>query len=124
PATTATFFAVVPQIRDRTLSQVSQEGDQFGMVLLVLAVLTVAAVGNPMKRRAPVGFDDRPPDVRLGGWVAKVGEGALDVLRRHAMVVTQHAPASSVPYGLYPSLVRAWRVTARCARLVQVPQPL
>src|SRR5262249_16613597 len=84
PSTTPFLLEVVREIGDSALSQVSLEGDQSGMILLMLAVLASAAVGDPVKHRSPVTLDDCPPNIGLGSGVAKVGEGVLDVLCGHA----------------------------------------
>lgn len=42
------------------------------MVLFVFAVLALTAIGDPMKGRAPIVFDDAPSNIRLGRRIAQI----------------------------------------------------
>ena len=60
------------------------------MVLFVLSILTLTAIGNPVKCGAPVIFYETRYQVGIGGWITKNSDRMLQLLRALLMSIGPH----------------------------------
>src|SRR5690348_7737570 len=90
PATSAPLIEPIPPVRDARLTQVTKKSPKLRMVLFVFAVFVLAAIGDPVKGRAPIVFDNAPTNVWLGRWIAQIVNRLFDIKGGLAMCIVPH----------------------------------
>src|SRR5262249_15403079 len=93
-ATVADLFQYAPARGNLRLAEVTEVGDELGVVLFVPPMLPLALVRNAMEGRAVLYLDECPVRRRAGGRAGEIGQNRFNILRGLAMIVRIHGHSS------------------------------
>src|SRR5262249_49940081 len=102
-----------PSVGDRRLTEVAEITTKLRVILLVLAVLHLAGIGDPVERGTPIQLDDAGCLVGVGVRVAQRADAVFQLLRTLLMRVGSHRdnlPIDCEKGAYRESTTRAWRM--------------